>query len=252
MSGRAPTTMDERVVHLSVVIPAFEEAERLGPTLAQVRAYLEHQSFESEVLVVVDGGRDGTLEMTRRVADGWPALRVFDNGVNHGKGYSVRRGMLEARGRYLLFSDADLSTPIADVERLIAALDGGADVAIGSRSLAGSDVRTRQVWWRQSMGRVFNWVVRLVAVGGFQDTQCGFKMFRGDVAEDLFGKQRTTGWGFDVEILYIARKRGLRILEMPIDWYHEPSSKINPVGDSIQMVKDVVLARWRGIIGTYR
>jgi dolichyl-phosphate beta-glucosyltransferase len=244
--------MDERVVHLSVVIPAFEEAERLGPTLARVRAYLEHQSFESEVLVVVDGGRDGTLEMTRRLADGWPALRVFDNGVNRGKGYSVRRGMLEARGRYLLFSDADLSTPIADVERLIAALDGGADVAIGSRSLAGSDVRIRQAWWRQSMGRVFNWVVRFAAVSGFHDTQCGFKCFHREAARRIFSRQRLTRFSFDVELLWIARKLGYTVVEVPVTWENDPSSRVHPVIDSLRMLMDLVRLRYADRRGAYR
>ena len=130
-----PPIAPEETVQLSVVIPAFEEAARIGPTLERVRTYLAARPFESEVLVVVDGGRDGTLGLVRNLARAWPALRVLDNGVNRGKGYSVRRGMLAARGRYLLFSDADLSTPIAEVERLVAALDAGADVAIGSRAL---------------------------------------------------------------------------------------------------------------------
>ncbi len=147
-----PPIAPEETVQLSVVIPAFEEAARIGPTLERVRTYLAARPFESEVLVVVDGGRDGTLGLVRNLARAWPALRVLDNGVNRGKGYSVRRGMLAARGRYLLFSDADLSTPIAEVERLVAALDAGADVAIGSRALVDSDVRVRQAWWRQSMG----------------------------------------------------------------------------------------------------
>ena len=145
--------MDEGVVHLSVVIPAFEEVARIGPTLEQVRSYLHDQAFDSEVLVVVDGGRDGTLALVRAAMTGWPSLRVLENDANRGKGDSVRRGMLEARGCYLLFLDADLSTPIAEVGRLIAALEAGGDIAIGSRALAGADVRVRQAWWRQSMGR---------------------------------------------------------------------------------------------------
>jgi dolichyl-phosphate beta-glucosyltransferase len=244
--------MGELVEYLSVVIPAFEEVERLGPTLERVRAYLDHQSFESEVLVVVDGGRDGTLEMVRHLADSWPALRVLDNGVNRGKGYSVRRGMLEARGRYLLFSDADLSTPIADVERLIAALDGGADVAIGSRSLAESDVRIRQVWWRQSMGRVFNLIVRFVAVSGIHDTQCGFKCFQRQAARRIFNRQRLTRFSFDVELLWIARKLGHTVVEIPVTWENDPSSRVDPVMDSLRMLIDLMRLRYADLCGAYR
>ena len=156
--------------------------------------------------MVVDGGRDGTLELARGLAREWPALVVLHHEVNRGKGYAVRRGMLAARGRYRLFSDADLSTPIADVEQLIDAIDGGADVAIGSRALPDSDVRVRQAWWRQSMGRVFNQIVRRAAVPDLYDTQCGFKCFRAEAAQQIFARQRMTRFSFDVELLWIARK----------------------------------------------
>ena len=209
--------MDDGVVHLTVVIPAFEEAARLGPTLEQVRGYLRDQPFDSEVVVVVDGGRDGTLALVRAAMVDWPELRVLVNDANRGKGYTVRRGMLAARGRYLLFSDADLSTPIAEVGRLIAALEAGSDIAIGSRAVAGADVRVRQVWWRQSMGRVFNCVVRLVAVRGIRDTQCGFKCFRREAARRIFARQRMTRFSFDVELLWIARTLGYRVVEVPVD-----------------------------------
>ncbi len=250
--GLAPTMMDEGVVHLSVVIPAFEEAARIGPTLEQVRGYLQDQSFDSEVVVVVDGGRDGTLALVRAAMAEWPALRVLDNDVNHGKGYSVRRGMLAARGRYLLFSDADLSTPIAEVGRLIAALEAGGDIAIGSRAIAGSDVRVRQVWWRQSMGRVFNHIVRLVAVPGIRDTQCGFKCFRRDVAHRIFTLQRITRFSFDVELLWIARKLGYRVVEVPVIWVNDPSSRVHPVTDSLRMLVDLARLRYHDVRGAYR
>ena len=165
--------MDVAPVHLSVVIPAFEEARRLGPTLNQVRAYLDDQPYVSEVVVVIDGGRDGTLGLVRDLATEWPALTVHHSEVNRGKGHAVRLGMLASRGWYLLFSDADLSTPIAEVERLIAALEAGGDVAIGSRALADSDVRVRQAWWRQSMGRAFNRFVRLSPCPGFATPSVG-------------------------------------------------------------------------------
>ena len=247
-----PPIAPEETVQLSVVIPAFEEAARIGSTLERVRTYLAARPFESEVLVVVDGGRDGTLGLVRNVARAWPALRVLDNGVNRGKGYSVRRGMLAARGRYLLFSDADLSTPIAEVERLVAALDAGADVAIGSRALVDSDVRVRQAWWRQSMGRVFNRFVRLVAVPDLRDTQCGFKCFRRDAAQRIFARQRIARFSFDVELLWIARTLGYRVAELPVTWINHPSSRVHPLSDSCRMLVDLMCLRFNDWRGAYR
>ena len=247
-----PPIAPEETVQLSVVIPAFEEAARIGPTLERVRTYLAARPFESEVLVVVDGGRDGTLGLVRNLARAWPALRVLDNGVNRGKGYSVRRGMLAARGRYLLFSDADLSTPIAEVERLVAALDAGADVAIGSRALVDSDVRVRQAWWRQSMGRVFNRFVRLVAVPDLRDTQCGFKCFRRDAAQRIFARQRIARFSFDVELLWIARTLGYRVAELPVTWINHPSSRVHPLSDSCRMLVDLMCLRFNDWRGAYR
>ena len=244
--------MDDAVVRLSVVIPAFEEAARIGSTLEQVRGYLRDQPFDSEVLVVVDGGHDGTLELVRGLASDWSALQVLANGVNRGKGYSVRRGMLAARGRYLLFSDADLSTPIAEVERLIAALEAGGDVAIGSRALDDSDVRVRQAWWRQSMGRVFNQIVRWVAVPDVRDTQCGFKCFRRDTARRVFARQRTSRFAFDVELLWIARKLGYRVAEVPVTWANDPSSRVHPVRDALRMLVDLARLRYDDLRGAYR
>ena len=244
--------MDVAPVHLSVVIPAFEEARRLGPTLNQVRAYLDDQPYVSEVVVVIDGGRDGTLGLVRDLATEWPALTVHHSEVNRGKGHAVRLGMLASRGWYLLFSDADLSTPIAEVERLIAALEAGGDVAIGSRALADSDVRVRQAWWRQSMGRAFNRFVRLVALPGFRDTQCGFKCFRRDAACRIFARQRMSRFSFDVELLWIARKLGYRVVEVPVTWVNDPSSRVHPLRDSCQMLLDLVRLRYDDLRGLYR
>ncbi len=238
-------------MHLSVVIPAFEEVGRLGPTLTQLRHFLDGRRFDSEVIVVVDGGRDGTLELARGLAREWPALVVLHHEVNRGKGYAVRRGMLAARGRYRLFSDADLSTPIADVEQLIDAIDGGADVAIGSRALPDSDVRVRQAWWRQSMGRVFNQIVRRAAVPDLYDTQCGFKCFRAEAAQQIFARQRMTRFSFDVELLWIARKLRCRVVEVPVTWVNDPSSRVRPVRDSLHMIADIVRLRVNDRRGLY-
>ena len=241
--------MTEGEVYLSVVVPAFEEAARLGPTLDAIRHFLDNCRFDSEVVVVVDGGRDTTLDLAQEVAREWPALVVLHHEPNRGKGYAVRRGMLAARGRYRLFSDADLSTPLEEVDRLIKAIADGADVAIGSRALPASDVRVRQAWWRQSMGRIFNQVVRRVAVPGIRDTQCGFKCFRGAAADRVFERQRMAGFSFDVELLWIARKLGYRVDEVPVTWVNDPLSRVDPVRDSARMLADLVRLRiddWRG------
>lgn len=243
--------MSAGAVHLSVVIPAYNEARRILPTLEKVRSYLASQPYQSEVIVVVDGGEDGTFQAVDRLRGEWPALRVLDNGTNRGKGYSVRRGMLEATGRYLLFSDADLSTPIEEVERLIGAIESGAEVAIGSRALKDSDVRVSQAWWRQTMGRTFNRVVRVMAVSGIGDTQCGFKCFGHDAGRRIFSRQRTTGFAFDVEAIWIARKLGYRVVEVPVTWVNDVASRVHPVSDSIRMLVDLVRVRVADLRGRY-
>lgn len=235
---------------LSVIVPAYNEERRIGPTLEKLVGFLSVQAYEWELIIVENGSDDDTAE----VVSSWVAevkqVRL-ESLPTAGKGLAVRHGMLVATGEYRFMCDADLSMPVEQMAGFLARMAEGYDVVIGSRQIEGAR-RFGEPAGRHIMGRVFNWVVRLVAVCGFQDTQCGFKMFRGEVVNELFGRQCTIGWGFDVEILYIAQKHGLRVLEMPIDWYHEPSSKINPVGDSIQMVKDAVLARWRGMTGAYR
>jgi dolichyl-phosphate beta-glucosyltransferase len=243
--------MSAGAVHLSIVIPAYHEARRILPTLDKIRRYLASQAYQSEVIVVVDGGHDGTFQLVDRLRSSWPALRVLDNGTNRGKGYSVRRGMLEGTGRFLLFSDADLSTPIEEVERVVGALESGADVAIGSRALEASDVRVSQVWWRQAMGRTFNQVVRLMAVSGIGDTQCGFKCFGREAGRRIFDRQRTTGFAFDVELIWIARKLGYRVVEVPVTWVNDVASSVHPVADSIRILVDLVKVRVGDLRGHY-
>lgn len=235
---------------LSVIVPAHNEERRIEPTLEKLVGYLSAQPFEWEVIVVENGSDDRTAEVVNSWAAEVEQVRLIFL-PQPGKGWAVREGMIAATGEYRFMCDADMSMPVEHLDDFLARMAERYDVVIGSRQIEGAR-RFGEPSGRHLMGRVFNWVVRLVAVGGFQDTQCGFKMFRGDVAEELFRRQRTKGWGFDVEILYMAVTRQMSILEMPIDWYHEPSSKINPVSDSIQMVKDTVMARWRGVTGEYR
>jgi dolichyl-phosphate beta-glucosyltransferase len=240
-------------VRLSVVIPAFNEEERLGRTLARVFEYLSGQPGTFEVIVVDDGSTDGTVDAARRAAGGRGDLRVVLNGRNRGKGFSVRRGVEESRGEFVLFSDADLSTPIEDVEKLfLPLLEGGYDIAIGSRSIRGSDVRVHQPWYRELMGKVFNKIVRLFTLRGFKDTQCGFKLFRADVAREVFSRQRIERFSFDVEALYLARKGGRRIAEVPVTWYNSPRSRVSIVGDPLRMFLDVLRIRLYDLEGCYR
>jgi dolichyl-phosphate beta-glucosyltransferase len=241
------------MIHLTIVIPAYNEALRIPPCLAAVTDYLRRQEFESEVLVVVDGSTDGTGDVVRQIAESTPSVFLLDNGVNRGKGFSVRRGMLEARGAYIAFCDADLSTPIEEIEPLLQALADGAEIAVGSRALPESRIVISQPRWRELMGRTFNWLVQHIAVPGIHDTQCGFKCFPRDVARGVFPRQRLERFGFDVEILFIAQRLGCRIAEVPITWRNHPLSKVHPIRDATNMFFDLVRIRlndWRGMYGT--
>jgi dolichyl-phosphate beta-glucosyltransferase len=209
---------------LSVVIPAYNEAARLPRTLGLVNAYLGRQGTDYEIVVVDDGSTDGTTERAQEA--GGPRLAVLRHEPNRGKGYAVRRGMLAARGDLRLMTDADLSTPIEDLARLEAALGSGHDVAVGSRAVAGANVEVHQPWYREAMGRFFNLLVRLVALPGLQDTQCGFKLFTAAAAEAAFKDACLDGFSFDVEALYIARRRGFRIAEVPVTWRNDAATRV--------------------------
>ena len=243
-------TPEGNAPRLSVIIPAFDEEARIGPTLDALADYLEAQPYPSEIIVVDDGSADDTVgvveERGRRL--GTP-VRV--ESIPHaGKGWAVRRGMLSAAGRYRFMCDADLAMPVHLLEDFLARMDEGFDVVIGSRQIEGAR-RFGEGAARHFRGRVFNWIVRLAAVRGFQDTQCGFKCFRGDVAEDLFGRQVTRGLGFDVEILYLATRRGLRVLEMPIDWHHQELSRVGSFVEPFSMLRDALAVRVRAARGVY-
>ena len=239
--------------YLSVVIPAHDEAERIGPTLERVLDYLSRQAYTWEVVVVDDVSRDATAEVVASFQQREPRLRLVQRSGQPGKGAAVQAGMLAARGRRVLFSDADLSTPIAEVEKLLATIENEHyDIAFGSRALPQSDLRVRQPWYREAMGRTFNLMVRLVALHGFRDTQCGFKLFRREVAQELFRRQTITGFAFDVEILFMAVKRGLRVKEAPVTWINSPRSKVDPVRDSLRMMRDMSGIRVKSVLGLYR
>jgi glycosyltransferase involved in cell wall biosynthesis len=243
---------------LSIVIPAYNEERRLPESLEKVLAFLQTKDYPAEVIVVDDGSTDNTVDIVEGFRARYPFASIIKND-HRGKGYAVRTGMLAAQGTYVLFSDADLATPIEEVDRLLAFLGDGYDIAIGSREVLGAQ-RINEPGYRHLMGRVFNLLVRLVAVGSFQDTQCGFKCFRREVAQDLFQRVQLYGaeaglakggmvTGFDVEVLFLALKRDYKVKEVPVQWHYGANTKVNPLLDSARMFMDVLRVKlndWRG------
>jgi dolichyl-phosphate beta-glucosyltransferase len=236
---------------LSVVIPAFDEAGRIGASVASVCEYLDRQRWTWELVVVLDGGRPSAAEEVAPVAARRSNVRVLDNHVNRGKGFSVRRGVLAANGRYRIFLDADLSLPIDGTAAMIGLLEEGADVVIGSRTVEGSEVRGDRARLRQTLGWAFNRLVRLLAAPHIGDTQCGFKGFRDDVAKRVFRVARIERFGFDVEVLWIARKLGYRITEMPVTCTYHSSSSVRRLSDGATMIADLLRVRWSDFTGQY-
>jgi dolichyl-phosphate beta-glucosyltransferase len=228
---------------LSVVIPAFNEVRRLPPTLEKIQRHLSGRPHE--ILVVDDGSEDGTAE--RAAAAGVTVLR---NDGNRGKGYSVRRGMLAARGAHRLMTDADLSTPIEELDGLLAKMDEGYDVVIASRALPESNVEVRQPWYRENTGRLFNLCVRMLALPGLQDTQCGFKLFSAAAAEQSFAPARLDGFSFDVEALFVARRRGFRIAEVPVTWRNDEATRVDTFKGAVAFL-DLARIRLNDLRGTY-
>nr|PZN19458.1 MAG: glycosyl transferase [Chloroflexota bacterium] len=246
---------------LSVVVPAYNEEQRLPRTLETILAYLGRQPYGAELIIADDGSEDGTAALVDGLMDRHPNLHLLR--LDHrGKGFAVRAGALAARGDYVLLCDADLAVPIEEWERLRAALESGYDIAIGSREGVGAQ-RLGEPWHRHLMGRVFNLIVRLVAVGGIQDTQCGFKALRRPVAEDLFRRVRIYAddapivqgaavTAYDVELLYLAVRRGYRIAEVPVPWHYGEKSKVSPLRDTLRMLGDLARVRWYALSGRYK
>jgi len=235
----------------SIVIPAYNESERITATLDKVLAYIAQEHWMAEIVVVNDGSRDNTAEIIRRYGRQNPAVRLVENPGNRGKGFSVRNGMMSSNGDILLFTDADLSSPIHEANKLFAALDQGADIAIGSRWLQAELQTKRQSLLRQVFGRVFNLCLRVILGLKFVDTQCGFKAFKREAAQQVFPRQRIERWGFDPESLYLARKAKLRVDEIPVEWANDDRSKVNPVRDGFRMFGELLKVRWNDMTGKY-
>jgi dolichyl-phosphate beta-glucosyltransferase len=237
---------------LSIVIPAFNEEARLPPYLRSVLAYLERRDGPWEVIVVDDGSRDRTAAIVCDLARPSPLLRLIALRHNRGKGFAVRTGMLAATGSLRLFCDADGATPILELSRLEQAIATGADIAIGSRAISQADCRVEATLHRKILGTVYNALVRMLAVRGIRDTQCGFKLFTAPVADRLFRAQRLAGFGFDVELLFLAQRWGYDIREVPVNWHERPGGKVRLLRDSARMLGDLFRVRWYWAVGAYQ
>ncbi|HEU5234874.1 MAG TPA: dolichyl-phosphate beta-glucosyltransferase [Terriglobales bacterium] len=236
----------------SIIIPAYNEAERIGASLDRILSYIAESRWSAEVIVVNDGSRDNTSEVVQEYSGRNPIIRVLENPGNRGKGYSVRNGMLNASGQVLLFTDADLSSPIEEANKLFAVIESGqADVAIGSRYLQ-SELQTRkQPLHRRMLGRAFNGALRMILGLSYVDTQCGFKAFNRKAVTTIFPNMKIERWGFDPEILFLARRYGLRVAEVPVSWAHDHRSKISPMRDGTRMLGELLRIRMNSVGGKY-
>ncbi len=236
-------------IFLSIIIPAYNEESRLPHTLPDIVDFVNAQNYQVEVFVVDDGSNDKTAEVVRMFAANHNYIHLLQPGRG-GKGHAVKAGMLASRGEYVFLCDADLAMPITELPKFLPPQQNGYQVAIGSREGEGA-VRYNEPGYRHLMGRVFNWLVKIMAVPGYEDTQCGFKCFHRSVVPDLFSNQTINGFGFDVEVLYVAQKRQYKIVEVPIHWYYQTESKVHPVKDTIRMVQDMLAVRRNDRSGLY-
>jgi len=247
-------TSDSPELSLSIIIPAYNEERRLARALGRIREYFASRPYGPggiEILIVDDGSTDATAQVAKDWASQMQSVRLLQNGTNRGKGYSVRHGMLEARGRVALFTDADLSSPIEESEKLLSAIRAGNDLAIGSRALDRTLIFGRQSRFREVAGMIFNGFVRIFTGLPFHDTQCGFKVFVREKCQIIFEQQRIERFGFDPEILFLAQRHGLRSAEVPVRWAHDPGTKVHVFRDSLLMFADLVYIRWNWLLGRY-
>lgn len=225
---------------LAVIIPAYNEQDRLPPTLKRLAEFFATEPYTVQVITISDGSKDNTDALVQEFATSHPNFSLINYSPNRGKGYAVRKGMLEADAEYILFSDADLAAPIEEITKLWAAIEKGTEIAIGSRPLKESNLEIRQPWYREMLGRAFNKAVQLLAIRGIDDTQCGFKLFSQKAARDIFSRCKLDGFGFDFESLMIARDLGYPISEVPIRWSHQEGSKVSLVRDGTRMLSELI------------
>ena len=237
---------------ISVIIPAYNEAKRITPTIHSVVEYLDNIAKDSyEVIVVLDGSKDNTLEVVSQLAETYHKIIIINNEINQGKGSVVRQGILQSKGEYVLFMDADNSTHIEELDKMFPELENGTQVIVGSRELADSQVKVRQARYKELLGDLGNWWIQILLVGGIQDTQCGFKVFEGNVARKIFEKVTMRGWSFDIEVLALARHLGYKIKEMPVVWYNDSDSHVT-LKDYLLVLRDTLLIRYRLWTGYYK
>ena len=244
-------TTDNRRLTYSIVIPAYNESARIAGSLEKVLTYIAQRGADAEVIVVNDGSSDNTAEIIQEYLAKTPLLRLLENPGNSGKGYSVRNGMLHASGDILLFSDADLSSPIEEADKLFTAIANGADIAIGSRWLQSQLQTRRQPLYRQLFGRIFNAMLRITLGLEFKDTQCGFKAFTRRAGQAVFPAQKIERWGFDPELLYLAKRFGFKVAEVPVAWAHREGTRISPLRDGARMFGEMLKIRWNALRGKY-
>lgn len=246
------TALETQQPQYSIVVPAYNEGERIGSTLEEILDHIDRAHWNAEVVVVDDGSSDQTVSIAEKFAAEHPLLRIIRNPGNRGKGYSVRNGMLQAKGRILLFTDADLSSPIAEATKLFSAIEAGADVAIGSRWMDPSLQFQRQSLKRRILSRLYHKFLKMILFIPFADTQCGFKAFTREAAAKVFPLQRVMRWGFDPEILYLAHRQGFKVAEIPVRWGHDDGSRLRVWRDGFRMGWDALRVRWYAMTRKYR
>ena len=230
-------------IYLTVVVPAYNEEKRIGFSLFRIKDYLQSRQLSAEIILVDDGSTDRTAEVALEIMEDYPDFRVITLPLNRGKGAAVRAGMLQARGELVLFTDADLSTPIEELEKFLPLIREGYDLVIGCRALPESIIKERQSWLREHLGKCFNLLVRLLVMSGFRDTQCGFKLFRKEAAREIFFRLETEGFAFDVEVLLLARRLGYRIAQLPVVWINHPQSRVRLFRTSLSMLVELLKIR---------
>lgn len=238
-------------IYLSIIIPAYNEEKRIVKTTECIISYLNSREYKSEIILVDDGSTDRTTLFIERIDTGTVNLRILKNNKNMGKGFSIKKGVSESKGEFILFSDADLSTPIEEIENFLPYLHNGFDVVIGSRGLKESNIQIHQAWYRERMGKIFGSLVRFMVLPGIADSQCGFKCFTKSSAKRIFHKQKLNGFCFDVELLFISRKMNYKIKEVPICWRNSPASTVKPIRNSMRMFFDLLKIRYYEIKGAY-
>jgi dolichyl-phosphate beta-glucosyltransferase len=246
------TNMGSEQPHLSIVIPMYNETQRIGETIPPLLAYFADQTFTYEFVVVDDGSTDNTSELARDLFSGAPRVRVLAKKPNRGKGSAVKAGMLAAEGKYVLFMDADLSTPPSELEKFWEWVEQGYDVVIGSRKMSGANITRHQPVWRENLGKVFTWLTNTLATRGISDVTCGFKLFTRGAAQSLFSRSRIRDWSFDAEVLFIAQRQGYRIKEVPVTWHDKPGTKVRIVRDAVNALRGLAKIRLNSMRGLYR